>query len=84
MARSEPPATTRDVLEDALLVSMYRAANLLGISRGSVLNLVRAGELAEVRIGDRRMIVRESLDELIAKARSNQRVVTKVRATTNK
>ena len=62
------PTTEQVVSNDALLVSMRRAGELLGVSRPSVYNLIAKGQLAEVRIGDRRMIVRSSIEDLVASA----------------
>lgn len=50
---------------EALLVSTMQAAELLNCSRPSVYRLVQEGRLREVRIGDRRLIVRESIDAFV-------------------
>ena len=71
------PATTKAVVDDGLLVSTQRAADLLGVSRASIYNLIREDRLDEVRIGDRRLVVRESILELVKRARDGENPLKK-------
>lgn len=49
----------------SLLVGRCEAANLLGVSPGTVDNLRKAGSLASVKIGARRLFDRADLLEMI-------------------
>ena len=48
-------------INEPLLVSRKEAAALLGVSHGTMTNLVRAGELAPVRVGVRTLFRRRDL-----------------------
>lgn len=51
--------------EGTLLLSVADAAKALGVSRGSLYELVNAGELKSIQIGRRRLIPRAALVEFI-------------------
>jgi excisionase family DNA binding protein len=51
--------------EGALLLSVAEAAKTLGISRGSLYELVNGGEIRSLQIGRRRLVPREALVEFI-------------------
>lgn len=52
-----------------LLVSKLQAARLLGVSPGTVENLLRRGELASVKLGARRLYEVAELQRLIARSK---------------
>jgi len=52
-----------------LLVSPQDAAAALSIGRSKVFELLAAGELASVKIGRRRLIPRQALDQYIERLR---------------
>ena len=51
--------------DGALLLSVAEAAKALGVSRGSLYELVNAGEVKSIQIGRRRLIPRTALIEFI-------------------
>lgn len=51
--------------EGALLLSVAEAAKALGVSRGSLYDLVNAGEVKSIQIGRCRLIPRTALIEFI-------------------
>jgi len=51
---------------DALLLRVEEAAPLLRLSRTEVFALIKKGELASIKIGRRRRIPRQALDDYIA------------------
>ena len=53
--------------ERRLLHPVAEVAQLLGVSRSTVYDLLREGELDGVRLGARTMIPRDSLDEYVAR-----------------
>jgi excisionase family DNA binding protein len=61
------PATT-----SPLLFSVEEAAQLLGIGRTFMFQLVATGEISSLKIGKRRKIPREALDQYIERLRSEQ------------
>ena len=52
-------------LEDSLLVTVERAAELLGVGRTFVYRLINSGDLPSVKMGRSRRIVRAALDEYV-------------------
>jgi excisionase family DNA binding protein len=51
---------------DALLLRVEEAAPLLRLSRTEVFALIKKGELRSIKIGQRRRIPRQALDDYIA------------------
>jgi excisionase family DNA binding protein len=51
---------------DALLLRVEEAAPLLRLSRTEVFALIKKGELTSIKIGRRRRIPRQALDDYIA------------------
>lgn len=51
--------------DDALLLSVVDAAKALGVSRGSLYELVNGGEIRSLQIGRRRLIPRTALVDFI-------------------
>jgi excisionase family DNA binding protein len=51
--------------EGPLLLSVAAAAEQLGISRGMMYDLVRAGEIAHLKLGSRTLISRKALFEFV-------------------
>ena len=49
-------------------LTVDEVAAVLGISRATIYNLISDGELESVRIRGRRLVAREQIDALIAKA----------------
>jgi excisionase family DNA binding protein len=64
---TEPVAgiSSAKVEEGPLLLSVAAAANHLGLSRGSMYELINRGEIEHVRIGRRILIAREELTKFI-------------------
>lgn len=50
---------------DPPLVSAEEAARLLGVSRTMVFGLIRGGALRSLKIGGRRLVVRDGIDEYV-------------------
>lgn len=48
---------------DAIFLSPERAAEILRISRSAMFELIRAGEIASIRHGKRRLIARRSVED---------------------
>jgi excisionase family DNA binding protein len=86
---ADPAPLVRDpaAMQEPTLYSIQEARRLLGgISRNTIYQLLRTGELASVVIGCRRFISRAAIDELIARSTtkvSPSRVSTRSRATGN-
>jgi excisionase family DNA binding protein len=55
-----------------LLYSVEEAAQLLGIGRTFMFELVATGQVASLKIGKRRKIPRSALDEYVARLASEQ------------
>ena len=49
----------------ALTITVERAAQLLGISRGLAYELVRRGELPAIRLGRRVVVPTNAIDEML-------------------
>jgi excisionase family DNA binding protein len=52
---------------DSIFLSPDAAADVLGITRTAIFDLVRTGELASIRPGKRRLISRQSLEDWAAR-----------------
>ncbi len=52
--------------DERLTLTVSEAAQLLGISRGTAYECVRAGELPSITLGRRVLIPGQRLDELVA------------------
>jgi excisionase family DNA binding protein len=46
--------------------SVDEAAQLLGVSRTAAFGAVRRGEIPGIRVGKRRLVLREALDRMLA------------------
>jgi len=64
--RAEGPASAAS----RLLYSVEEAADLLGIGRTYMFHLLRTGEIDSLKIGKRRMIPSDALDDYIEHLRS--------------
>lgn len=53
----------------AELVTVNAAAEMLGVCRNTVYNLIRSGKLASVQIGRARRVTTSSIDEIVAGTR---------------
>ena len=60
---------------DRLLYSVAEAADLLGIGRTFMFQLVATGEIDSFKIGNRRKIHRDELDGYIERLRSEQAAI---------
>lgn len=49
----------------ALLISVEEAASILGIGRTLIFELIMQGKVSSVKIGRRRLVVRQELDEFV-------------------
>lgn len=49
----------------SLLVSVPEAARLLGVSRTTMYNLIDAGAVVKVKIGDRGLVTRASVEDYV-------------------
>jgi excisionase family DNA binding protein len=58
-------AKARDSAGDHLL-TIEETAEWLRVSRWSVYNLIRANQLRTIKIGRRRLVTRDALDECVA------------------
>lgn len=56
-----------------LLISQEEAARLLSVERTTVWRMVKRGDLRQVNIGRRALIVRASVDEFVSAATSSLR-----------
>lgn len=56
---------------EKLLLTPYEAAQVLGIGRSKLYQLMRAGTVASIRIGSCRRIPAASLPDLIAQLQAN-------------
>jgi excisionase family DNA binding protein len=52
---------------ERLAYSVEEAAEALGISRDLIYDLLRTGELASLKVGQRRLITRQALDAFLNK-----------------
>jgi excisionase family DNA binding protein len=59
-------------LSDRLLYSVEEAAELLGIGRTFMFQLVASGEIDSFKIGNRRKIHRDALDAYVSRLRAEQ------------
>jgi len=55
-----------------LLITVEEAASLLRLGRTSTYQLVMGGQIASVKLGRRRLVVREKLDHFIARLLEDQ------------
>jgi excisionase family DNA binding protein len=69
MTRNDILKKTKLTSEQRRLYSMEQVALILGLSRTKVYQLVRSGDLVSVKIGKRRMVFRESIDEYVERLR---------------
>ena len=63
-----PP--TSDLLTDRLAYSVEEAARVTGLSRNLLYDEMRAGRLAYLKVGRRRIITRQHLEAFLAQAAS--------------
>ena len=56
------------------MISQAEAADLLGLSQSKVSRMCAAGELAQVKVGTRTLILRSEIDRLVAEALEQQAV----------
>ncbi|MGA2970172.1 MAG: helix-turn-helix domain-containing protein [Acidimicrobiales bacterium] len=61
----ETRATTTVGRSAALLISVEDAASILGIGRTLTFELILQGKISSVKIGRRRLVVRQELDEFV-------------------
>lgn len=66
-------ATTSPAARERLLYSAEEAADLLGIGRTFMFALLASGEISSLKIGKRRKVTRDALDEFILRLQSEQR-----------
>lgn len=64
---TDTPATAQrvDIDPERLAFSTAEAAKTLGIGRATIYELIRSGELSSVKIGSRRLIRRQALEDLL-------------------
>ena len=74
LAGAEPEETVQDYEAQspkqeenggALLISVEETASILGIGRTLVFELIMQGKVSSVKIGRRRLVVRQELDEFV-------------------
>ena len=53
-------------VSEKLTVSVAEAAELLGVSRDMINDLIRKGELRSFKLGSRRLISRQAMEEFIS------------------
>ena len=53
-------------MSEKLTVSVAEAAELLGVSRDMINDLIRKGELRSFKLGSRRLISRQAMEEFIS------------------
>jgi excisionase family DNA binding protein len=69
--------TTSATVHDGLLApeplayTVKQAASMLGVSRGMLYQLIATGELRSVRLGSRRLVLREAIVSLLAQHEAN-------------
>jgi excisionase family DNA binding protein len=56
---------SRPTNEPPRLLSIEQAAHILGIGRSTAYELVRLGQLRSLKIGSRRLVPREAIDDVI-------------------
>ena len=56
-----------------ICITAEEAANVLGIGRTFVYQLLASGRIESVKLGRRRLIPRDALDRLVAELREQQR-----------
>lgn len=61
-----PDASNPQADDDALLISIERAARLLSIGRSNTFKLIAAGRIKTVKIGRRTLVPRKCLDAFLA------------------
>ncbi len=65
-----PPATTqggaRLSIDPPLLISVEEAARLLGLGRTRAYGLVMSGRIVSVKLGRKRLVVRERLSDFVS------------------
>jgi excisionase family DNA binding protein len=61
---------------DALFCTVRDAQTVLGLSKPTVHRLISSGQLTGVKVGRRRLIVRESLDALAARLAAGEDITT--------
>jgi excisionase family DNA binding protein len=61
----ETRASKLDENSAALLISVEEAALILGIGRTLIFELIMQGRVSSVKIGRRRLVVRQALDEFV-------------------
>jgi excisionase family DNA binding protein len=72
-ATSQPPADTATAQGDGRLAySVLEAAEAIGVSKDIIYAERRSGRLASVKIGRRRIITRQHLDDFLADAGSRR------------
>jgi len=61
--------TEKDIIDDERprLVPVEMAAHLLGVSRTVTYGLIANGALKSLKIGSRRLVPREAIDEFVAR-----------------
>jgi excisionase family DNA binding protein len=64
------PPPTSDQLTDRLAYSVEEAAQVTGLSRDLLYDEMRAGRLAYLKVGRRRIITRQHLEAFLAQAAS--------------
>ena len=64
------PPPTSDQLTDRLAYSVEEAAQVTGLSRDLLYDEMRAGRLAYLKVGRRRIITRHHLEAFLAQAAS--------------
>ena len=57
--------TTQHPTEPAMLFAITEAATILGIGRTNVYTLLKQGQLRSVKIGGRRLIPRQALEQFV-------------------
>lgn len=60
------PQTERPCPDQSLLLTVEEAAALLRIGRTTIFDLVMRGQIQSVRIGRRRLVVREGLQRYVS------------------
>jgi excisionase family DNA binding protein len=68
----ETRSPKQDEAGAALLISVEHAASILGIGRTLTFELIMQGKVSSVKIGRRRLVVRQELDEFVRELSINQ------------
>ena len=66
--------TTHTVAILPALLRVEAAADYVGISRATIYDMIKGGRIEAISFEGRRVIVRESLDRLVAEARAQEPV----------